>query len=329
MNMKPPLQNTSTLLKVSALTALSFVLSACGGSSDDNVSDTAQFTFAVSDAPVTVADEVLVCFNGIELVGNSDTPVQFTIGENSDTAVANDLCLDANGDVIPNTRGIDLLTVTGSESENLIIDASVPAGNYGQLRLDIAEGSYVLVDGEQLPLRVPSNQLRLTDLTVDIAGNVSYTLEFDLRKALVDPVGQEGYLLKPTGLRLVDNNEVGSLTGQVAEGLLIENQCTVAPTDLSEPVAYVYLYEGADVALADMADMGGSETQQPYASAAVTFDGAASYGFDVGFVATGDYTVAWTCDDEADPEADDAVNFIAAQNATISASTTPTEVVFE
>lgn len=308
--------------------ALAGVLVGCGSDSDDSNSGTASFTFGVSDAPVTGAEEVLVCFNTVELVGNDAGPVTFTIGEDGNTVAANDACLDDDGNVVANTRGINLLEVTGSDSENLVSGAEIPAGNYGQLRLELGTGSYVMVDGEKLPLRVPSNELKLIGVTIAAAGEVNYTLEFDLRKALVDPVGQDGYLLKPTGLRLVDNSEIGHLEGTVAESLLMNNECPVAPADISTPVASIYLYEGADVALADMADNGGAETAQPYASTGVFFDGAANYEFEIGFITAGNYTAAITCDDDVDPEADDDVTFLEAENVTIEATQQPATVEF-
>ncbi|RWU12101.1 DUF4382 domain-containing protein [Pseudidiomarina gelatinasegens] len=315
------------LTTLAAVIAASTLVAACGSDSDD--SNTAMFSLAISDAPVDAADEVWACFHSVELVGNAQGPQTFTIGEDTNTIEANDACLDANGDVIPNTRGINLFEFTGSESEDLLAGVEVPAGNYGQLRLEMAEGSYVLVGDTRIPLSVPSNELKFDSFTLDAGSNVAYTIEFDLRQALVNPVGQEGYFLKPRGVRLVDNMEVGHIEGTLAEALLIDNQCTVAPTDTSESVAAVYLYSGADVALDTMADFGGSEAAEPYTATGVTFDGATAYNFEIGFVATGDYTVAWTCDTSDDPEVDDTINFVSAQNVTVNADGTVTTVTIE
>lgn len=317
--------NTLLKNKLVLAMALSGVLVGCG-SDDDNDDRNASFTFGVSDAPVTVAEEVMVCFNTVELVGNGADPVTFTIGEDGNTVAANDACLDEEGNVVANTRGINLLEVTGSESENLVSNAEIPAGTYSQLRLELGAGSYVMVDGEKLPLRVPSNELKMTGITIAAAGEVNYTLEFDLRKALVNPVGQAGYLLKPTGLRLVDNSDIGHLEGTVAESLLLTSQCQVAPDDITAPVASVYLYQGADVALEDMADNGGDEAAEPYASSGVFFDGAANYSFEIGFITAGDYTAAVTCDDDADPEGEDDVSFLDSENVTIEAKQEPATV---
>lgn len=315
------------LTTLAAVIAASTLLAACGSDSDD--SNTAMFSLAISDAPVDAADEVWACFHSVELIGNAQGPQTFTIGEDTNTIEANDACLDANGDVIPNTRGINLFEFTGSESEDLLAGVEVPAGNYGQLRLEMAEGSYVLVGDTRIPLSVPSNELKFDSFTLDAGSNVAYTIEFDLRQALVNPTGQEGYFLKPRGVRLVDNMEVGHIEGTLAEALLIDNQCTVAPTDTSESVAAVYLYSGTDVALDTMADFGGSEAAEPYTATAVTFDGATAYNFEIGFVAAGDYTAAWTCNTSDDPEVDDTIDFVSAQNVTVNADGSVTTVTIE
>ena|SRR5690554_3447085 len=201
---------------ITAAIAATTLVSACGSDSEPS-SNTAIFSLAVSDAPVDAADEVWACFHSIELVGNGQPPQVFTIGEDTNTIAANDVCLDDNGDVIANTRGINLLEFTGSDSENLLSGVEVEAGTYGQLRLEMATGSYVLVGDERIPLSVPSNELKFDSFTLDAGSNVAYTIEFDLRQALVNPVGQTGYFLKPRGVRLVDNMDVGHIEGQVAE----------------------------------------------------------------------------------------------------------------
>ncbi|HBN89513.1 MAG TPA: hypothetical protein DD408_10175, partial [Rheinheimera sp.] len=118
------------------------------------------------------------------------------------------------------------------------------------------------------------------------------------------------------------------LTGSVAEGLLINNNCTVAPADALMPVATVYLYEGADRPLAELSDNGGDNTYQPYASTNVYFDGVSEYSFSLGFIDAGVYTAALSCDVQDDPEVADEVMFLQAQNTEITASSTPVEADF-
>lgn len=319
-----------SITTTAAMLASASLLAGCGGGGDGDTEPMfATFNLSVSDAPVNGARAVLVCFNEVELTGDGLGSQSFTIGDDDEAVAANDSCRDAEGNVIPNTRGIDLLLLDGAKSEALITGAQFEAGNYGQLRLEIAEGSYVeQEDGSRAPLRVPSNELKLGSVTLSAGGTFNYTLEFDLRKAMVNPPGQDGYLLKPTGLRLVNNSEVGHLTGSVAEGLLINNNCTVAPADALMPVATVYLYEGADRPLAELSDNGGDNTYQPYASTNVYFDGVSEYSFSLGFIDAGVYTAALSCDVQDDPEVADEVMFLQAQNTEITASSTPVEADF-
>lgn len=314
------------------------VLVACGGSDssdDENFSETATLNLGISDAPIDSAEAVVVCFDAVELTGQGE-PVDFEVGVDVEVPAENDLCRDENGEVIADTIGINLLEFTGSEQAEFLQNASIEAGNYSQLRLEIAEGSYATVDLDgdgttsDVPVTVPSNELKLDGFTADAGSVLNFTVEFDLRQAMTNPVGQEGFILKPRGVRLVDNSEVGHLEGSVSEALLLNAEsCTVAPEDLSTPVAYVYLYEGVGYELSALADIGGSEEQQPYASAAVYFDGATSYNYEIGFVSAGEYTAALTCNGNDDSEADDDINFLHTLDVTVEESSEPQTLNFE
>ncbi|TRW47837.1 DUF4382 domain-containing protein [Aliidiomarina halalkaliphila] len=309
------------IMQAAVIAALSStVLTACNSSSDEG--NTAVFSMGVSDAPVDQAARVLVCFESVQLVGNGQPPQRFDVGGDNGAVEANDLCLDSSGNPIPNTKGVDLLTLQGAAAEDLVVGAEVEAGTYGQLRLDIADGSEIeLMDGTIHDLRVPSGQLRLDGPTLMANQTFNYTLEFDLRRAVVAPPGLPHYLLTPRGLRLVDNAEVGHIEGQVAETLLIDNECAVAPEDLETPVAAVYLYSGHDVAFEDMAD-NSDDDNGPYASATVFYDGAANYEFAIGYIQSGNYTVAVTCDTDDDPEEETELNFFHSENIQIEAGVT-------
>jgi hypothetical protein len=322
-------------ITMAALTAS--VLAACGGSdnNDDSVSQTATFNLGISDAPIDAAEAVVVCFNAVELTGQGQ-PIQYEVGVDVEVPAENDLCRDSNGDVITNTIGIDLLQFTGSEQTQFLQDATIAAGNYGQLRLVMGEGSYASVDLDgdgtttDVPVSVPSNELKLDGFTADAGGNLNYTAEFDLRQGMTNPVGQEGFILKPRGVRLVDNSSVGHLQGSVSEEFLLnETSCEVAPADLTTPVAYIYLYEGVGYELSALADIGGSEEQPPYASTAVYFDGASSYDYELGFVSAGEYTAALTCNSNDDSETDDDISFLHSVDVTIDESSQPQTVDFE
>jgi|TARA_R100001369_G_scaffold92801_1_gene139943 hypothetical protein len=320
---------------LTTLATATLSLAACGGSDSNDTNDVAQFSLGISDAPVDNAESVVACFNAIELTGNGNSPRTFTVGEDIEAPEENDLCTNEEGQPIANTIGINLLEFTGNDSMMFLEDAEIEAGQYGQLRLVMADGSYIMTDtnsdgeAEKVSIEVPSNELKLDGFIADAGGNLNFTVEFDLRHSMTNPVGQEHYILKPRGVRLVDNSAVGHLKGTVAEGALLFNDtCTVAPENTEEPVAYVYLYEGSDLDEATLADNGGAEENTPYASTGVYFDGVNTYDFSLGFIAAGDYTVALTCNGDDDPEADDDINFFLTENVSIEASSEPQELEF-
>ncbi|MGM0526317.1 MAG: DUF4382 domain-containing protein [Pseudomonadota bacterium] len=311
-------------------------LAACGGSDSNTDDGTATFSLGISDAPIDTAESVIVCFNAVELVGGGNGPQTYEVGTDVEVPAENDLCQDDEGNPIANTIGIDLLEFTGSDQVDFLQQAEIDAGDYGQLRLVMGEGSYASVDSNddgnvtQVPIRVPSNELKLDGFTADAGSTLNFTIEFDLRHAMTNPVGQENFILKPRGVRLVDNSSIGHIEGSVSEELLLlEESCEMAPEELTTPVAYVYLYQGQDHELADLADNGGSEGQLPYTSSAVYFDGVDSYDFEIGFVSSGDYIAALTCDGNDDPEVDDDINFIHTQDVTVTEGQEPQTIIFE
>lgn len=324
--------NTKNVITLALFTHL---LAACGGSSDvnsslDNKVSSSSFSLSISDAPVDDLSEVVICFNQIELKGGSGDSI-FTVGNESEMIAANDTCLDNNGSVIPNTVGIDLKQYTGSDSVALVEGITIEAGDYTQLRLSISDGSYGIdaETGEKIKISVPSNELKLDGFTAVLGGSADFTLEFDLNKAMTNPVGQAGYFLKPRGVRLINNVEAGHIVGTVTETLLINNQC-MPLSDTEANAASVYIYEGLDVALETMEDNGGdANANLPYASTAVVFDSEqTSYNFEIGFIKAGDYTIALSCDTEDDPEIDENVSFITSQNVVVNAGKNPVEVGF-
>lgn len=316
------------------LTSLTLaVLAGCGGSSDS--SSDAQFSLAISDAPVDALSQVVACFNQIELkhASSESDDVILTVGEGDGMLAANDLCLDNQNNVIPNTVGIDLLSVTGQDSIQLADGITIAPGEYSQMRLQMSDGSYGIdaVTEEKIEVTVPSNELKLDGFTAAIGGVLDYTLEFDLNKSMTNPVGQNRYFLKPRGVRLVDNSQVGHISGTVTETFLSDNQCAPLADAQTSP-AVVYLYPGTGLLVENLADNGGEDggvnSVESLASAAVSFDAeATSYNFDIAYIPAGAYTLALTCDTVDDPEADDVVTFINTQEVNVTASNTAQTVV--
>ncbi|NVK54683.1 MAG: DUF4382 domain-containing protein [Alteromonadaceae bacterium] len=281
------LSNTiqKTLAKGAFITLVSTSLVACGGSSNNSeqpaTPDTATFSLAVSDAPVDQASEVVVYFDSVELIGG-DGKQTFDVR-------------DENGD----PRAINLLNYQGESFVTIVEGTEIPTGTYTQLRLAVTEASYIVMDDGTYELSVPSNELKLDGITVLPGVEAAYTVEFDLRKSLVDPVGQPNTIfLKPRGVRLVANDSVGSLSGAVSEDLVLDSACA-AKANIDEGNA-VYIYPGSNLdpaLLGDDADSPANTNEiSPYAVANVYYNAdSETYEFVAGYLPADDYTVAFTC----------------------------------
>ena len=291
------------------------VLTACGGGSGSEVTqaeDTeaffSNFTLNISDAPVDNASEVVVFFSTVELRGNGD-------------AITIDVT-DSNGD----PREIDLLTLQGNAFASLIEDFELPAGEYTQIRIPVSEASYVVMDDGTWPLSVPSGEVKLDGFTALAGEEQTFTVEFDLRKSLVDPQGQDEVFLKPRGIRLVDNSEAGGIEGRVGESLLTQAACSVKSDFTYGNAVYVFEGTGLDVAsLGDDADTSATDTEfRPVAIATVNTDASSdqsSYG--LGYLEAGDYTLALTCLghlDEPETDDDNEFSFLTVKEVTVAAN---------
>lgn len=280
--------------KLLPIVAVASLLSACGGSG------TSTMNLSVTDAAVDDAESVVVQFTGVELKPAGGTAVQFTL---------------------PAPRQIDLLALNGGGSTTLLQGVSVPAGDYEYVRLQVNAGrtgsdSYIdLTDGSRHALFIPSgNQSGLklvSGFSVPEGAVANFVIDFDLRKSVRNPPGQDGvYVLRPT-LRIVNSDVVGSISGTVANELATATGCSPA----------VYVYAGSNYLAGDE----GSATA-PLTSALVALDEVSgTYRYTAAFLPPGDYTVAYTCDAALDdPETDDAVTFPQQANAAVTDGATTT-----
>lgn len=276
------------------------VLTACGGSGSSSTSQAqsdgsqGSFSLAVTDAPVDNAIAVVVEFSGVSVKPADGTAIDIIFDE---------------------PHRIDLLALQGNVSQEIVTDTPLPAGDYEWIRLHVnAEqdnviDSYVETDtGAQLELWIPSGSqtgLKLVrGFTVLAGGAVDFTVDFDLRKSIVSPpaVSGKSIMLKPV-LRLVDNISAGSISGTVDSALIAE-----ACADPSTELGAVYVFSGADATPMDVSGAG----TDPLTTALVSYADD-TYGYEVGFLPMGEYTLAYTCDAAMDdPEAVDDLNFIGA-----------------
>ena len=287
------------------LTAAAIGLAACSSGSDDPAKGS--FSLSLTDAPIDGATAVVVEFTGIELHGPNGT-VSYAAADS-----------------------IDLLALQGNKSALLASITDLEPGNYQWMRLLInaEEGvtdSYIEFDTVTESLHIPSGAqsgLKLNRPFVIAAGSrTDFTIDFDLKKSVHKPSSaNQDYKLRPT-LRVVNNLEVGTITGSVAADIITANDCVEGEG------AAVYLFDGLDAEADDIDGIG----VEPVTIANVTVDADTGVGaFEVGFVeADLDYSLALTCtanlddpevdnlDLTADPVVEDVL-FIDQQNVSVLA----------
>jgi len=285
---------TSRIL-VLAGSALLLALSGC-----DDDSGTGKLSLGVTDAPVDNASAVVVQFTGVEVKPEDGSARSFDFDE---------------------PRQVDLLALTGTDSELLLDAVEVESGRYNWVRLKVqatADGvmdSYITIDGVQHELYVPSGDetgLKLNNgFRVPNGSAAAFTLDFDLRKSVHEPMNAEdSYVLRPT-LRIVDNARAGAIAGTVDNTWIVDG-CSPA----------VYVFAGSSVTPDDV-DGTAPDTVTSARVALNTTSG--QYEYTAGFLAEGSYTVTFTCDAAGDdPATDDTLDFAGTQNATVVAEQTTT-----
>jgi hypothetical protein len=279
--------------KLLAVAGASVLIAGCGGGgggSGPTGPATGILSIAITDATVDLVSVVNVQFTGVTLKPASGDEIR--------------IVFDA-------PKNFDLLTLTGGLTAELLSDTEVPAGRYNWVRLavnaefDNVFDSYAMTSmGEEFELRVPSgsqNGLKLVSgFTVTENQSTHLVIDWDLRIALSDPIGQPGLHLRPA-LRVTDMALFGTLSGTVAEALVTDAGCSndlVAQTGNA-----VYVYNGMTDTPGDIGDA----ENDPFTTATVTQDGAGAYTYEVNFLSVGDYTAAFTCqanDDVSDMDGD-------------------------
>jgi hypothetical protein len=192
------------------------VLTGCGGGSGGTQSGTGTLQVALTDAASPYAS-VVVSIKEIRAVQAGD--------EN-----ASEETLPLVATLSP-SRVVDVLTLQFAQT--LLGEAGVPAGAYSQVRLVLdanpADGepvNYVMLADApdvKLPLTTPSGQqsgLKINgDFSVAAGQLTALVLDFDPNKAVVHAGNSGKYLLKPTGIRLMESDAIlahyGAISGTV------------------------------------------------------------------------------------------------------------------
>lgn len=278
-------------------------LTACGGSGSDPIQEgMGVLNLSVSDAGID-AKKVCIKFDGVQVKpADEDQPIDIVLDE-------------------PVT--VNLLANQGANSQPIIFE-QIPAGTYKWIRLMVdanrgsnggvddggldsdecevdGDGSYLLdPDGMTYNLFIPSGDqtgLKLIkDIVIPVNATGDYTAEWDLGKSFIAPPGlAPDALMKPV-VKLVANNEVGTLVGQVADAL-----ANPVPEDPAACDPKVYVFDEG-VIPNPINDPDDRDDNDPVATGLVTpqvqDDGSTQYRYSIGFLLAGRYDPVFTCDGE-------------------------------
>lgn len=289
----------SDLFKILSISSFVMALSACGGgSSGSGDAQTGSFSLDVTDAPTTEFEKVLITFTGVTIKPVDGDAVVFDF---------------------ESPKELDLLQLQGGVSAPLLEGVEIVAGDYEWIRLTLNEDelrAYKTGSDSEYKLFVPSGGqtgLKLVrGFTVTQGGENNFTIDFDVRKSIVNPKGASNgadYFLKPA-LRLVDNLEVGSLSGDVDYGSINQNT-NLAACDYE---GSVYIYEGENTTPVDL-NVNLDNNPLMVVPVEKNLD-TGLYDYTAAFLKAGDYTVSYSCQAD-DNEGTDAIEFIGTQNVTV------------
>lgn len=311
--MKIPSPKTP-LLATLVVVALSGLLAGCGGSS----SSTGIASFGITDAAVDNVARVQITIDALALKPQD--------GEAFTVQLATPL-------VITN-----LLDLQGGNAVSLLGPTTVPAGRYEWARLYVVPGgsdSFVIDNaGGTWDLQVPGQQgsnpndrfVQLSSgFVVPVGGTANFMIDVDLRRALVLPTGSTAYFLRPA-LRITDDTQTGTIVGTFPATLMQGASCTGDASTGAGNAVYIYSDAGAatgDIyldAITGLPLMG----DNPLTAAPVHQNTDGTWGFRFDYVATGNYTLAFTCQANGDdPYADEeTLQFLDATNVTVTTGAT-------
>jgi hypothetical protein len=224
--------------------------------------------------------------------------------------------IDELGLTEADTFQIDLLQYRGLNQLTVIDGLELEPGGYSSIAIGILGGdvnrSYVQDRDDILrEINVPGDTLSLPGI-VPASGAQRYTAVFSLPQALRYRAATDDYRLTDTGARVVDNGVAASLSGRVDTGLFD----SVTPCDeKTDPESgnTIYLYRGTDLSATALADVhtgdSGPEIPDgalaPFAVATLARDVLTGrWQYALGFLPSGEYTLAFACDSADDDPVD-------------------------
>jgi hypothetical protein len=226
-------------------------------------------------------------------------------------------------------RSIDMLQLQGTKTADLLVDKLVDVGNYDEIRL-LVDGApmanYIdLGSGGKVELKIPSGSssgLKIKgDFSVLENRPASLVMDLDLRQSIKVAGNSGNYILKPV-VRLVSDKDAGHIRGTVNSASL----SSMPACSDSDPNSYnaAYVYAGHNVTPEDI-DQSSPQGIAPFATTSITYDNASmSYLFEGAFLPAGNYTVALTCNADAEDldDGSDDLKFFNIQNVTVLVSNT-------
>jgi hypothetical protein len=307
--------------------ALALLLTACGGGGGSGSGGTGTLSLNITDAPVQNEDiaEVIVCFTDVIIhPANGDPNIEEDVRNDDGTC-----------------REINLKELTNGNSV-VLGEFDIPAGDYSWIRLVIDPAYTVIVErtvnGDPDELETPSDpadtlydpalldcsscdqsHLKLNrSFSVENAGFIAFTIDFDLQKSLTLQLPQSekrrpdyAYKLRPT-LRILDTELAstfiwGSVTDEFAAG--------GDPRDCK-----VYTYSGAVAAVTpddecieiDGCSVGFTPGDRPINTVDVDGTDGGPFVYRTGSLYPGTYTVALFCVED-DLDVDEALDYIGVQ----------------
>jgi hypothetical protein len=295
------MNRTSLALVTTACAATLLAVAGCGSSgSGDEQNSTGILSIGITDAPVDEAAAVVIAMTEFEFKPAGDGP-SFRVAV----------------DGAP--RQLNLIDFTDGAAAVIISGEEVPAGDYEWMRIRFDESlSYVQLetDGTMYPLFIPSGAQTgyklVHGFSVPVNDDVTYMLDFDVRKSLLEPPGLGNvngvrtFLLKPT-VRLLNVADSGGVTGAVDPSLvdIMNERCLLAEPPLTGNA--VYVFDGMDAVLDDVADPDEPSDgfDGPLTSDVVDLNvETGDYEYHLMFLLPGTYTLAFTCSAMADGASD-------------------------
>lgn len=254
-----------------------------------------QLTVDLTDGPTDSATEVVLDVTHVALLTAGNEVVRLPVADGTP---------------------VDLLLYRRGDTYRLLGSEGFDSGRYVGIALDFAStGSYVTRDdGAQVTINPPAgNDFAPIDVDVGNLDEVRLVIDLNLRFSLVD-TGSGTYDLEPVW-RAVQPGAAGAIDGAVAATVVESDGCR-AGRPVAEGVA-VYVFRGSGVTPGDYVG------QADLIDAADVAPDGAGYRYSVHFLPAGDYTLALTCQADADdPVTDDAVTFEASQDVTVTAGGT-------